>query len=223
MIWSDAMIDEIAEVKRYLSGEGLEDSRNYYRACYMIAKYYKKIGKSKSDAFQKISAWVRDHALTLPFPLIACVSTAWENETPLRCGTTVKISQADADVIRLYSRNRQDRKTALALMCCAKAFAEKDGSFTASSSALASWLGMDSANLRQRQLKHLQEYGFIEKAESDDAMHGWKKNYYRNACRFRLLVQYTSSGKWELVHNDIRNLYEQIFGEPYDVPKKAGA
>lgn len=208
------MVDEVAEVKRYLDGEGLEDSGNYYRACYMIAKYYKKFGLSRRDAFTRIAAWVRDNSLTLTFSLISCISAAYDNDTELRCGTTVWISEADAAVIRMYSRNRQDRKVALALVCCAKGFADRDGSFTASSCALASWLGVDSANLRQRQLRHLVDYGFMEKLENDD-MRGWKKNYYRNAYRFRLLVRLTSGGRWELRYNDIRTLYEQVFGEPF--------
>ena len=210
------MIDEVAEVKRYLNGDGLEDKSNYYRACYMISKYYKKLGLEKKDTFAKVSAWAREQSLALPFSLISCVCAAYDSETELRCGATVKISAEDADTIRRYSRNRQDRKVALALVCCSKAFADIDGSFTASSAALASWLGMYSPNLRQRQLKHLQDFGFIERLDSVESLRGWRKNYYRNAYRFRVLVWLSPDGQWELKYNDIRTLYEQIFREPFD-------
>lgn len=209
------MVDEIAEVKRYLDGNGLEDSGNYYRACYMITKYYRGLGYSRQDTFSRVAEWVRKYNLTFEFSLIGCVSAAYASETGLRCGATVKISQADADCIRLYSRNRNDRKVALALMCCAKAFADEDGTFTASSGALASWLGMAAPNVRERQIRHLVEYGFVERVNADSSMHGWRKNYLRNAMCFRMKVPYARSGKWTLQCNDIRTLYEQIFDEPF--------
>lgn len=209
------MIDEVAEVKQYLNGERLEDSRNHYRACYMISKYYKQLGLTRKEIFDEISKWAADNQIQPGFSLIACVSAAYENERELRHGATVKISQADADCIRKYSRNREDRRVALALLCCAKCFTEPDGSFVASSGALGSWLGMDESNLRKRQLKHLQNYGFVERIDDTHTFSGWKKNYYRQAFRFRLLVPYSTDGEWELKHNDIRALYEAVFQEPY--------
>lgn len=209
------MIDEVAEVKQYLNGERLEDSRNHYRACYMITKYYKKLGLTRKEIFDTVSEWAADNQIQPRFSLIACVSAAYENERELRHGTTVKISQADADCIRKYSRNREDRRVALALLCCAKCFAGPDGSFVASASALSSWLGMDTSNMCKRQLQHLQSYGFVERVHDEDTISGWKKNYYRQALRFRLLVPFDHDGQWELEHNDIRALYEMVFREPY--------
>lgn len=209
------MVDEVAEVKEYLDGKGLSDHRNYYRACYMISKYYKKLGLTKKAAFQKAAAWVRQYGLTLPFSLVTCVTAAYVNERELRCGATVWISKDDAETIRKYAANKQDRRVALALLCCAKAFSEEDGSFVASGSALASWLGMDPANLRQRSLKRLEEFGYVDRLEEDGSLHGWQKNYYRNAYKFRLSVPYGRDGQWELVNNDIRSLYETVFSEAW--------
>lgn len=209
------MIDEVAEVKLYLDGEHLEDPKTIYRACYMVTKYYKQLGLSSVDTFHKVAEWVRKYNLTFDFPLINCVSAAYDNDHVLRSGSVVKISREEADCIRAYSRNRADRRVALALMCCAKGYAGKDGTFVASSSALASWLGMDAGNLQRRQLKHLREYGFAEQLANRGTLRGWKKNYYRQSYRFRLLVPYGKDGEWELVQNDIRSLYEQIFGEPF--------
>jgi len=209
------MIDEVAEVKEYMDGKKLNGKDICYRACYMITKYYKKLGLSESETFVKVAAWARKYNLALRFSLAGCVASAYLNPRELRCGTTVKISQRDADTIRMYSTNKQDRRVALALMCCAKAYAGQDGFFGASSSALASWLGMDSGNLRKRHLDRLVKLGFAERMSSTDTTRGWQKNYYRNAYRFRLLVPYDQDGQWELIHNDIQNLYEQVFNEPY--------
>ena len=215
------MIDEIAEVEQYLGGN-LTHSGSYYRACYMITKYYKQLGLSRPEVFNKVAEWVRRYRLTLPFPLMGCVSAAFSNENELHHGSIVRISQADADCIRMYSRSKPDRRVALALMCCAKAYADRDGTFIASASALASWLGMDVANLRERQLKHLMSFGFVERLPNTEAMHGWKKNYYHNAMRFRLMAPYSKGGKWTLQANDIRGLYEQVFNEPYETVRVNG-
>lgn len=209
------MIDEVAEVKQYLDGKRLEDKDNYYRACYMVTKYYKQLGMTKSEIFAKVAEWVRQYGLTLSFPLMSCVSAAYSNENELRHCAAVKISQSDAECMKLYSRSKQDRRVALALMCCAKAYADADGAFTASVSAMASWLGMDASNVRERHIKHLIDFGFAERVSSEEGMRGWKKNYFHNAMRFRLKVPYSKSGKWAMQCNDIRALYEQVFGEPY--------
>lgn len=209
------MIDEVAEVKEYLDGNKLDNKQIYYRACWMVAKYYKKLGLEESDCFIKVAEWVRKYDLKFNFSLAGCVASSYTNARDLRCGTTVRISQNDANTIRMYSINKQDRRVALALMCCAKAYAGEDGSFGASSCALASWLGVDDANVRGRIIPRLVKIGFAEKLESADTMRGWQKNYYRNAYRFRLKVPYDQDGEWELQRNDIRTLYEQVFMEPY--------
>lgn len=209
------MIDEVAEVKQYLNGEHLEHKRNYYRACYLVTRYYKQLGMNEEQTFLEVAKWVRQFGLKLDFSLAGCVSAAYVNQHMLRSGVTVWISQEDADNIRLYSANRQDRRVALALLCCAKAYANEDGEFCASSCALATWLGMDSSNLRSRHIDRLERLGYLKRIGRMDTMHGWQKNYWRNSYRFRILVPYHQDGKWKLVANDIRTLYEQVFGEPY--------
>ena len=181
----------------------------------MITKYYRKLGLSKQETFAKIAEWVRKYGLTFSFSLMSCVSAAYTSETELRCGATVKISQADADCIRMYSRNKNDREVALALMCCAKAFAGDDGSFVASAAALASWLGMAASNVRERQIRHLVDFGYVERLAGDTSLRGWRKNYYRNSMCFRMKVPVSKGGRWTLKYNDIRTLYEQVFGEPF--------
>ena len=209
------MIDEVAEVKTYLDGEKVDNSNIHYRACYMITKYYKKLGHSESDCFLKVAEWVRRYGLDLNFSLAGCVASAYMNTRELRCGATVRISQKDVDTIRMYSTNKQDRRVALALLCCAKSYAGKDGSFVASSCAMASWLGMNDANMRKRNINRLLSLGYVERLENENNVRGWQKNYWRNSYRFRLLVPYDRTGEWELVNNDIRKLYEQVFVEPY--------
>jgi len=209
------MVDEVAEVKQFLDGKHLEHKRDYYRACYLITRFYKKLGHSEEQTFLEVAAWVRKYELKLDFSLAGCVAAAYANPYDLRCGTTVRISQQDAEYIRMYSTNKQDRRVALALLCCAKAYANERGEFNASSCALATWLGMDSANIRSRHIDRLDRLGYLKRIDRVDTMHGWQKNYWRTSYRFKILVPYDLDGEWVLMHNDIQTLYEQVFGEPF--------
>lgn len=209
------MVDEMAEARKYLSGQQLEQKGNLYRACYMVAKYYKQLGCDEETIFRKTAEWVRTYHLTLGFSLAGCVASAYTNTKELRTGKSVLISRRDVEQIRLFTRSRPDRRVALALLCCAKGYAESDGSFVASSCALGSWLGMDAGNVRNRYIARLEKLGYVEKLQTQETMRGWQKNYYRNAYRFRIKVPYDDGGEWELQNNDIRALYEQVFGEPF--------
>lgn len=209
------MIDEVAEVKQYLDGKWLDNKRSYYRACYMVTRYYKGQGLDEEHIFLEVARWVRENGLKLEFSLAGCVASALSNPHELRSGTRVKISQEDADHIKFFSSNKQDRRVALALLCCAKVYANKDGEFGASSCTLAAWLGMDSANIRSRHIKRLEKLGYLKRIGRMDTMRGWAKNYWRTSSRFKILVPYSQDGQWELVDNDIQKLYEQVFDEPY--------
>lgn len=207
------MIDEVSEVKEYMDGHHLEDPDNYYRAIYMMSKFYRDTGFDREQAFDRIAEWVRRYNLTLSFSLDNAIYAGYENEKKLRCGEAVYVSDEDVHRIKLYARNKTDRMAALGLLCCAKAFADSKGVFTLSISALASWLGMDRSNLHKRQLKRLEKSGYVKHVTPQSSLRGWNKNENRNASRFKILVQYTKDGKYELKNNDVRKLFEEIFNE----------
>jgi len=207
------MIDEVAEVKRYMDGIGLQDKDNYYRAVYMMAKYYRDIGFDREKTFLKIAEWVRKYNLTLPFSLITAVVAGYTNEKKLRCCATVKVSDDDIHRIMLFAKNKTDKLVALAVLCCAKALADNKGTVTLSVSALASWLNMDRANLHNRQLKRLEDAGYIKRLSPASSLRGWKKNDARNTTRLKVTVPYDENGEHELRDNDILSLYGECFGE----------
>lgn len=207
------MIDEVAEVKQYIDGHNLDNPDNHYRAVYMMAKFYRDMGFDRKTTFRKISEWVREYELTPPFSIMSAVVAGYNNENKLRCGTTVCISSEDILLISLHALNRTDKMVALALLCCAKAFADSKGVFVASVSALSSWTGLDRSNMLNRQIKRLEKAGYLKRFLSQSSMRGWKENYLRNKSRFKILVDYDMDGEYKLVDNDIRRLYEECFHE----------
>ena len=207
------MIDEVAEVKEYMDGNNLDNKENYYRAVYMMSKFYRDMGFDREQTFYKIAEWVRKYNLTLPFVLINAVVAGYNNEKKLECGANIRISERDIFLISLYALHSTDKMVALAMLCCAKAFADNKGVFTASVSAMSNWIGLDRSNMLNRQIKRLSHSGYLKHMSSSTSMRGWKMNYSRNSSRFKILVDYDCDGEHKLVNNDIKRLYEECFNE----------
>lgn len=208
------MINEIAEVKKYLAQEPPTDRRALYRACYMIAKYMKAGGTPPADTVAFLSKWAPHRKQEIN--MMQCVNAAYTNDTPLHVGGRVLIS--DNDVIRLMEHAPMDgdRLVGLGLLCNAKAFADEHGVFQVSGLALASWLGVTGPNMRTRNIRRLCDWKYVEKIDTGRGKpSGRFSKYSKSASCYRMLVPYDKGGQFELVDNDIHGLYNQIFsGDP---------
>lgn len=205
------MIDEIAETEKYMSGKPPEDRQKLYRACYMISKYLKEDGKSPVDAVSFLKDWTSERGPG-KVNILQCVNAAYMNDNKLRRGRKVAISPEDVEAIIEHSPTDNDRKVALALLCNAKAFADKKGVFQASTEAIGNWVGMSGANVRGRNIKRLCEWQYIEKIDTDKGKaSGRFSKYHRTSSCFKLLVPWKNSGGVELVDNDIDSLYDALF------------
>lgn len=205
------MIDEVAEVKQYLAGKSPEEKKRLYRACYMIAKYLKEDGMSPVDAVSFIDKWL-DGGGHGKINLLQCVNAAYMNENKLSHGRRVVISNEDVQAIMERAPLESDRKVALALLCNAKAFADKKGIFQASTEAVANWIDMNGANVRNRNIARLCKWGYIDKVDTDRGKAS--KRFSRYRCRsslFKILVPYKNAEGVELVNNDIQSLYHTLF------------
>ena len=204
------MIDEVAEVKKYMSGQPPEEQSRLYRACYMISKLMKADGESPVDAVSFIRDWLNGHK-TNGLNLLQCVNAAYINETELHSGCRVFVSETDAQNIVDHAPTETDRKVALALLCNAKAFADRRGVFRASTEQLANWLDMKGANVRGRNIRRLCEWQYIAKVDTDKGKAAGRFSKYRRSVScFKLLVPYKNTGEHELIDNDIEALYAAL-------------
>lgn len=207
------MIDEVAEVKQYLAGKPPEEKSRLYRACYMISKYLKEDGMSPVDAVSFIDKWL-DGSGHGKINLLQCVNAAYMNVNKLKRGRRVLVSSDDVKAIVEHAPTKNDRKVALALLCNAKAFADKKGIFQASTEAVASWVGIKGSNIRGRSIDRLCKWGYIEKVDTyRGKAAGRFSKYSRSASCFRLLVPWKNTDGVELVNNDIDSLYSELFKE----------
>lgn len=202
------MINEIAEVNKYMAGEPPKEATRLYRACYMIAKYMKEDGKSPVDAVAFLAAWGANNRNV---NLVQCVNAAYMNDTKLRRGCRVFVSEDDVKEIIDHSPTVGDRKVALALLCNAKAFADKKGIFQASTEAIAHWIGKKGQNIRARNIDRLCLWEYIEKIDTDKGKaSGRFSKYQRRISCFKILVPFKNVGEYELIDNDIDALYAAL-------------
>lgn len=205
------MINEIGEAKNYIRGR-LHD-KPPKRICFVMAKYFKRNGLPLNDALATIQKMLETHQIETNFSVGRCVMAAYENDSELNDGGMVKISKKEIDAIKRIASTRREKILAVALLCCAKAYADADGMFSISFSRLAGWIGCDVENLRKRELDVLTTFGYVEIHAAEDTYRGWKKEVRRNLLRYRVRIPYAQDGEYELLDNDIIGLCERIFPE----------
>lgn len=202
------MINEVAEAKRYIDGNiGMS---SVYRACFMMAQYYRMEGLDKREAFQKIADWIYSNNVKIEFSPMQCVISAFEHGANLRSGDDVYISDRDKEQILKFAYTKKEKMLALAFLCCAKSLSNEDGCFNISLSNLAYWINERRNNL-YRQLKSLTTFGFVEQVEHTDSIANWNKTR-EDGVGYKVLVPYDKGGTHRLVNNDIFSLYDELFG-----------
>lgn len=206
------MINEIGEAKNYIRGHF--DGKPPRRICFVMAKYYKRSGLPLNDALATVQKMLETAGIETNFSVGRCVMAAYENDSELNDGGMVKISRHEIDAIKRVASTRREKILAVALLCCAKAYAGEDGLFTISLSRLAGWIGCDTENLRKRELDILRVFGYVEILPPKETYRGWKKDEVKkNLLQYRVCIPYGTDGEFELLNNDIVGLCEHIFPE----------
>lgn len=203
------MIEEVSEAKGYLIGS--VPVRNPYRACYTIAKFFKSKGTDARAALETIMEWMRLNNIEMSSSPAQCVWSAYRNESEIGDAGKVSISEDEIRQIKMVASTRAERMVLLAMLCCAKAYGDSEGLFSISFTRLANWIGYDAENLRKRVLNVMEQFGVIQIFKHKDTMRGWNKGINRCYKQYRLNISYGKDGEYELINNDIFDLYDRAF------------
>lgn len=210
------MIDEVYEVQEYLGGKKVSE-RGRYRAAYLIARWYTQEGLDFCATRDAIFNWSKRTGNYLKYNVNDIVTGARACTERLTDNVNIRISEKDVNrIVRLFD-SKKARMLALALLCFAKAHANRDGVFNVSISALADWIGVSRTSITVDYLPELITLGYIEKIDTPQPVTRWHKGKeYRTAryrsTRLKINASLYNAGKFELNHNDISGLYEEIFG-----------
>ena len=206
------MLDQVLEAQGYLRGEGIVKN-NMYRACYLLAKWHKEQGLAPVDIRRAILDWAREYHVAIGLDLNMAILKAANDRDALKGGTVVRVGEDDIKEITDRFDSHKSRLVALAVLCYAKVYADKDRSFHMSAVALGSWLGISNSVLGSRYMKELIEFGYVSRADAQGPRFSWRG---KGACHkyytYTMLVPLRDSGGCVLVGNAIHDLYALVFG-----------
>lgn len=207
------MINELLEVQQFLNGENISKD-SLQRVCYLLACWYKEQGYDHLQIREAIFAWANKYHYYLDFSVNSVIYRVMDQNVKLRSGTDVFISKEDVKQIESRFDTRCVRLTALALLCYAKAFADRDGKFNISTAALGNWIGIARTSISSFYLKELIDFGYVEKVERVKKTYTWNKKTVAKSLILRLNIPFVNKGEYKLIDNDILSLYDEIFGSP---------
>lgn len=203
------MINEVVEVQEYIEGKNIVKN-NLFRICYLLAKYYKEKRMSHVEIRKSIFDWAKENKIYITYNLNNIIYQALRDKQRLKDNIIVRTNQGDIDEIKSRFDSKNTRLTALALLCYAKAYADRDKEFTLSTVSLGAWIGIDDSNLRKFYLRELLDFEYISRVENKDNF-SWNKNKSSKLIRYKINVDIHNSGNIQLDNNDIEILYNQIF------------
>lgn len=203
------MINERVEVRDYLQGKNLHRDIEY-RICLLLAKWYYEQGNTTVSAIrEKLKIWAKENNFYFNVSMNTIASRVIDGQMKLEGNFPIYINDTDIGIIQRDFDSYYERIVALAVLCYAKAYA-KDNKFKISQIALEHWLNINHRTL-SKYFKMLEEFDYIGKVQGGD-IHSWYNKYVvAESYTYEILVPCENTGKYQLVDNNIFDLYDVIF------------
>lgn len=204
------MINEVLEAKDYIAGKNI-NKNNLYRTVYLMAKYHIMQGVPIPDIRQKIFDWGRENNVWIKYSVNDITIRAAEDKSPLLCPESVNVSNDDvARIVKLFDTPRV-QCCALALLCYAKVYANKNGEFPLSSIPFSNWVGIDRSYFQRKVAKELDMFGYVKVINVPQKKPRWNEGEHLSTTRYKMLVPYDNVGEYKLNGNDIQLLFRELF------------
>lgn len=204
------LIDEKIDALNYLSGKYIYP-RNLYRIYYILAKWFNSQGLSKIEIRDSIFEWAGKYGITVKHCLNDIIDSVIDSGIPLKQDVVVRINQSDIHEINRHFDKKNTKLVALAILCYAKIYADKNKEFNLSSVPFGCWIGISDSQIRARYFKELIDYSYMEKVSTPKNNYKWKNRDDDKTCKYKLLVDIDNSGDIVLEGNHINKLSSSIF------------
>lgn len=217
------MLNEMNEVNRLIDGN-LHKNEGIYRACLLLTKYYKHINKTPLEARLEIIKWMRKNNIAIDFELNALIDKIYKSNIPFIDNIKISISKKEMQDIFDRFDNETVRYTAFLILCIAKLKSNKYQVFDISLSGLSHWGNIGYSNLKQKILKELMFFSYIELINKDHVKNKLidiTKNQHKSfskANTYKLLVDMYDEVDFIIEDDlDMRIKYEEIKNTIYDI------
>lgn len=202
------MLNEVLEVKDYLEGQNI-NLKNLYRICYLMAKWHLQSGLSPLNTQEEIFAWGKRNSVHIKFSVHDVINKAADDKSKLK-DNAIYVSKANIDTINRRFSSPSVKYAALAMLCYAKAHADRDREFTISAASLAAWMGVDRGNLQGKKISELVRYEYLSIVDpSKRSWNNMKADF--SSTRYRLCIPAKNEGDYVLEDNDIRSFFNSLF------------
>ncbi len=212
------MIDETIYVQQLLDGKKI-DSRGFYGACYLIAKYYLERGADLMDVIDNIRKWEEKYNYNINHKVASLnnlVHKAVDDKAKLTDDVKIYINEKDIKEISKRFDNKNLRFVSLGVLCYAKAFS-KNNEFNLSLTAFSDWLGLRVQHISALYMPELEKYNYVHKvvlSEKDKSKKNlvlFKKQITARVSTYKIDVPIKNTGSYMLKDNNINKLYDDIF------------
>jgi hypothetical protein len=207
------LVNEVHEVKQYLEGKNIV-LNNLYRICYLMVCYHKEKGLKKIEVRETLFEWGKVNHVFIKYNVNNIINRVFDSDTAIKLKSpSVKINKQDLMEIMKRFDDNKTKLVALAMLCYAKAHADKMGEFNISSVGLGAWLGINRKALRNKYIKELIEYEYLLEVSKPQNSVRWTQAYDAQSTRYKINAPLHNIGDYVLVDNGIEKLFSDIFYE----------
>ena len=207
------MVDTIFEAKQYLKGSNIV-KENLYRICYLLSCHFMNEGIGKVEARKRIFEWAKKQGIWIKYDVNSIIMRAYESPSNTYIAPMVKINKQDVCNIKETFDGYKVRLVALALLCYAKAYANKKGEFHISCVALSAWLGINRKTLRGRYIKELVDFEYLTEISKPKTNSDWSEQFDKQGIKYKINCSLHNSGPYVLEDNDIHKLFSEAITSP---------
>jgi hypothetical protein len=206
----DLLLNEKNEIKELLIGNRI-NKKYTYRSCYLLAKHFKQMGLNKIECREAIFEWANKYKIFISDDLNSIIGRAFNDKHEIADSVEIKVSKDDInEIIRRFDKYNT-KLTAFAILCFAKRHADKNGMFYMSRIGLSNWIGIDQSNLSNRNIRELEDFGYLERASKNDIKSIKIRNkQVSKMLIYKIKVDYKNIGEYIIQDVDIKKEYGDI-------------
>lgn len=185
---------------------------NFYRACYLMVRWHKEQGLKRIEIRDTMFDWGRANNIDMKYNINDIINRVFgvEKYVPLQ-SPIIKINKQDIENIKRRFDNKKTKLVALAMLCYAKAKANRDGVFGISATSLGAWLEINRKTLTNKYIKELVDFEYLSIISKPENNYKWLKSYDDQSTKYKINASLHNSGDFVLSDNKVRILFSEVF------------
>ncbi|MGF6375085.1 hypothetical protein M2140_000119 [Clostridiales Family XIII bacterium PM5-7] len=177
----------------------------------MLAKWFYENGaKTVLDIRNKLKEWATENDFYLTVAMNPVATRVITGDMKLLGTSPIYINDEDVKLIKNRFDTEKERLVALSILCYAKAYADKKKEFRLSKNAFSLWVGIDKKTTR-KYINEAIDVEYITLCDKGSINSWYQTTVVSQLGTYKIEAPLENSGQYELVDNNIYELYDLIF------------